>query len=405
MNGAKLIINKELARVFKDKKMVFSLFILPAVLVIVIYGIMGQMMTAMTEDVQEHVSTVYIQNAPEELEAVIARSGFGAISNVKYLDDSADVDKIKNDILAEDTDLLVIFERDFTQKVNNYQNAGDAIPGVTLCYNSTLDYSSAAKNNFEHMVLADFETQLLGQRFGNLELLTVFSTNEELHQKEEKAQGEFMSMMLPYLIVMMLFAGAMSLGVDAIAGEKERGTMASMLLTPVSRRDIVVGKLVSLSIMSGLSAVVYAVAMVIAIPMFGSSLGEGASMMAVNFSVLQIVQLLLTMVFLVYLYVAVISLLAVLAKDSKEAGTYISPLYIVVILAGMITMFTRSSSKTIIDYAIPVYGNALAIKDLIVNELTFQNFLASIGGVVLVSVIVTALITRAFNSEKVMFNA
>ena len=52
---------------------------------------------------------------------------------------------------------------------------------------------------------------------------------------EQKASGQMLATMFPYLITILLFAGTMSLGVDTITGEKERGTMASMLVTPVKR--------------------------------------------------------------------------------------------------------------------------------------------------------------------------
>ena len=72
MNGVKAIIAKELRRVFFDKKMVFSLFILPVILVIGVYALMGQLMTGMMEDVEEHVAVVYLQNVPEEVKAVVS---------------------------------------------------------------------------------------------------------------------------------------------------------------------------------------------------------------------------------------------------------------------------------------------------------------------------------------------
>ena len=60
----------------------------------------------------------------------------------------------------------------------------------------------------------------------------------------------------------MLFQGAMGLGVDTITGEKERGTIASMLLSPIKRSQIVFGKLISLGILTALSSVIYTVSVV-----------------------------------------------------------------------------------------------------------------------------------------------
>ncbi len=402
MSGAKIIIGKELTRVFKDKKLVFSLFILPAIIMIGMYSLLGTLVSNVNNDVVEHISSVYIQNAPEGLEDVMKSSGFAAGANINYISDNDSLDNHKEDILNGNIDLLISFEDGFLDKVRNYKNAGDTIPQITLYYNTTVNYSSVARSKFVEMVMTGYQTQLLTERFGNLEQLTVFTTAEEIIADEDKENGQFMSMMIPYLITFLLFTGAMSLGVDAITGEKERGTMASMLLSPISRGQIVAGKIISLAILSSLSAIVYSVSMIIAMPMMMEGMGEAAR---VNFNFTEMLQLLAIMLVMVYLYVAVVVLFAALARTAKEATTYVSPVYIVVIVAGILTMFTGGKEKALFQYAIPVYGNALSIQNLILKELTMPQFLLSIGGTGLLALICTVVITKAFNSEKVMFNA
>ena len=71
MRGITTILQKELKRVFQDKKLVMSLFVLPVVLIIAIYGIMFVMAKNASDDVAAHISKVYIQNAPEELMDVL----------------------------------------------------------------------------------------------------------------------------------------------------------------------------------------------------------------------------------------------------------------------------------------------------------------------------------------------
>ena len=247
---------------------------------------------------------------------------------------------------------------------------------------------------------------MLTERFGNLELLTVFQTEAKIIVDEDKANGEFIAMLLPYFITFMLFVGAMSLGVDAIAGEKERGTMASMLLSPIKRQEIVLGKLASLAILSAISAIVYAGSMLVAMPMMTDSFAPGEEIpISVNFSVLQIVQLFVIMIVMVYLYVAVVAFVAVIAKSSKEATSYVSPIYIVVMLCGLMTLYSGGTEKSLGTFAVPVYGNALAIQNLLTNDLTMEQFMLSVGGTLFFGIVFTVLLTKAFNSEKVMFNA
>lgn len=406
MNGVKAILSKELRRVFFDKKMVFSLFILPAILVIGIYFLMGQLVSGMMEDVEEHVAVVYLQNVPQEVKAIVSASGYDQATELTYLEADAAVTEIEAGIQSGEIDLLVVFEDNFMENARAYEKAGDAMPKLLVCYNTTGNYSSAAMNAFNSSILAALETQMLTERFGNLELLTVFQTETKIIVDEDKANGEFIAMLLPYFITFMLFAGAMSLGVDAIAGEKERGTMASMLLSPIKRQEIVLGKLASLAILSGISAIVYAGSMLAAMPMMTDSFAPGEEIpISVNFSALQIVQLIVIMVVMVYLYVALVAFVAVIAKSSKEATSYVSPIYIVVMLCGLMTMYSGGTEKALGSFAIPIYGNALAIQNLMTNDLSMEQFLLSVGGTLLCGVVFTVLLTKAFNSEKVMFNA
>lgn len=416
MNNMKSVIQKELSRVFGDKKLVFSLFILPAVLMIGIYSLMGTAMTKMMNDIQDHIPTIYVQNAPEGFKELVDTTQMQA--NMLYFtgdtcqvsEDNTTVtktiDEMKAGILEGNVELLVTFEADFLNKVNSYKE-GDVNPEIKTYYNPSEDYSAQARSMFLENVLSVYKDALLDDRIGDLNRLTVFDVDLDpstsIIQNKEKANGKMLAMLFPYLIVMLLFSGPMSLGVDAITGEKERGTMASLLITPMKRSELVMGKLISLSILSCLSAVVYAVAMVIAIPnLYGSSDGIGA---AVSFSALQIIQLFVIMISLVLLYVAFVMLISVFAKTVKEASTYISPAYFIIIIAGVMTMFAGNNETPLAMFGIPVYGGAVAIQKIMTNELGLAQFGINICSTLIVAILLVGLLTKAFNSEKVMFNA
>lgn len=399
------ILKKEIARVFSDKKMIFSLFILPALVMVGMYALFGTMVGKLESDIEEHISITYIQNAPEGFEAVAAQTGYDVAAEIKYVaaDASAEeIEQIKSDVLNGTADLFVVFDKEFLAKAEAYQNAGDPIPGVKLGYNSTMNYSTAARSMFISMMLDVYETNLLQNRFGNLDLLTVFQTEDELIVNEDKAKGAALAGMLPYFIILLLFAGSMGLCMDAIAGEKERGTMATMLLSPVKRSSIVFGKLFGLSVLSALSSVVYAVSMIVAMPMMMGDMGMGE----VSFSVLQAAELLGIMISLVLFNVSAICLLSVFAKNSKEASAYVTPLYMVVMVLGMLTMFNMGgAAPATTTYAVPIYGSALAIQAVASNELSLVQFGLSMGGNILCVLVMVFAITKVFNNEKIMLNA
>ena len=418
MSGMSIIIKKELKRVFGDKKLVFSMFILPAIIMIALYGLMGFAMGAMTSDIVEHENKVYIVNADERLKTAIAASEFDKTNDLTYLSESefrAQEQTLNDEILNGDSQMIVYLDPEFENKFKSYSTVGDAIPQLIISYNTTENYSSNTYSVFvmgseeKPGVIDTYRTMLLQERVGNLDMLNVFDMQQNIIEKEEKAKSQFIAMMLPYMIIIMLFAGAMSVGVDAMAGEKERGTLASMLLSPVKRTSIAGGKIIAMMILSGLSAIVYVVSMMIAMPVMSAFGGEssplGDGLGGLSLDLVQGLELGAIMLALVFLFVAVISFLAIRAKDTKAASTLISPVYIVVMVAGMLTMFMSGKDVPISRYFIPVYGNAVAIKDICNSELVFTNFLASLAGTFIVAIILTIGIARSFDDEKIMFNA
>ncbi|MCR5585759.1 MAG: ABC transporter permease [Lachnospiraceae bacterium] len=406
MKDIKMIFKKEFDRVFKDKKLVFSLFILPAIIMVGMYSLIGSLASGINKDIKEHISVVYMQNTPDDIKTLIKQTGYNNIADITFLEkDAAGLNEIEADILEGKADLLVSFDDGFTDKIANFKN-GDAIPGVKVGVNTAKDYSSQAYQNFLNTIANPYKESVVAKRIGGAEQLQVFNVNINRIVNEDEENGQFLAMMLPYLITFLIFASAMSIVIDAIAGEKERGTMARLLLTPLKRRNLAIGKIIALAVLSIISAIVYALSMVVAMPMMMKTVTGGATLdVSVHIAPAQILMLVALLVILAYLYVSLIAALAIRAKDVKTASTLVSPLYIVIMIAALTTMFTTSKTPADYIFAIPVYGTALSVQKIMTNSLEATQFLFSCLGNIVVAALCTLSVTKAFNSEKVMFNA
>lgn len=409
MNKIALIVRKELYRVFGDKKMIMGLYVIPVIVTVAIYVLIGKMTSVMTNDIEQHTSLVTIANATDDFKDAIENSGFSQNAQINYIDDATYADKkasLDEEVKNSDMDLVVCLSADFEEIADEYAAGGSVMPGMDIYYNDTNNYSSKAYSVFNNTVLETYKNSLLTERYGDVDYLSVFNINTENICKESMANTQFIRMMLPYMVIMLLFAGVMSVGVDAIAGEKERGTLASMLISPVKRSEIAAGKLIGMAILSSISAIVTTASMVLAFAFMGSdSTLSGIGFGGVSFSALQIVELLLIMLALVLFYVSLVALVAVYSGNTKTASSAISPIYLVIIALGMVTMFRTGTDTPTYLYAVPVYGNALAVGDVCSGELTLVNFLVSFVGTTAIAGIITALVTKAFNNEKLMFNA
>ena len=339
-------------------------------------------------------------NEPEALNDILDASK--AKFKLKSIDGAKEMKQAKKEILDGEADLIVEFPDNFQQEIENYQE-GSQIPQVKTYQNPSEDYSRTAADNMD-AALEAYRQFLLSQRVSDMEQLTVFqinSDNDEMYiQDEKKASGKAIGTMLPYFITILLFAGAMGIGTDMIAGEKERGTMASLLVSPIKRSSIVLGKVFSLMTVSGISSLIYVIAMVICAPIMMGYMG-GLDKLSISLSPQQGIMLGAMLVALSFLYSSIIALFSVFAKSTKEASTYVMPAYMLVLIVGLLTMFT-SGEPSQTTYFIPFYNNALVLQGILSQEVTMFQYGVTLAETLAIGAILLGVIVKAFESEKVM---
>ena len=399
MNTIKSIIQKELHRVFSDRKLIVSLFFLPVILTVGIMFLATKMGTMKENEIDEHTPIVYIQNEPAGFQDLIKECQVDA--QIIQISSDEEVQEARKKIIDGDAELLYVFENGFVEQIADYQSA-DKMPVVQEYFNSSEDYSSAAQAKFS-AVMNKMQHDILVKRFGSDNAFTAFQVETNTIMDQEKATGQILGQLLPYFVSILMFASAMGLAIDAIAGEKERGTMATMLLTPAKRRDIALGKIISLIILSGISSLIYIVVMVAAFPTIFDS--ESMKGLSIHLSGVQIAELIVLLLAMVFMYIAFIALVSIAAKDVKTASSYVSPMYILVLVVGMISMFGGTDEPEKYMYLVPLYGNSIAIKNIMMNQIGLAEYLMNLGITIVIAALLVAGVTKAFNSEKVMFNA
>lgn len=413
----KHILKKELTRVFQDKKLVFSLYILPIMIMFFVYLLFQFYFNVMIEENDRHVPIIYIQNAPEEFRSYIGKVKF--IGSTIYLEgdyvhigsekgeQTVSVLELKEWIVDGRIDMLVSFDKEFMNKIKQYKEF-PTLPEVKTYYNPNEAYSVMAREKFMEKVLIPYKNSILKERFDDLNQFKVFDIDRDIRSSElidtERGDTRALSTMLPYLLLMLLFSGPMNLGIDIITGEKERGTMAWLLLTPITRRNLVYGKVLAISILSILSSLVYSLSMVLGLPDV-SGTNEGQGNLVLKISAMEGVQLVVVMVSLVFLYVTVVSVIAVYSRTVKEANSYLSSAYIVIILIGLLSMYSTSIETNLVWYGVPIYGSALCIQKITMGKLEMTGFAINIFVTLLLASFLIRQVTKAFYKDKIMFHA
>ncbi|TCT13944.1 sodium transport system permease protein [Natranaerovirga pectinivora] len=402
-----VIIKKEFKRVFSDRRLIFSMFILPAVSIFAMYSIMGIALEGMMKNFDEHTSVVYVYNAPELFKMYGLDNELNM--SISFIETNENFDKIKEDIRFGRVDLLVEFEEGFMDMVDSYATGNR--PEIRTFYNPSEDNSNIARNRFRTTLLSTFENDILAERFGNIDYITVFdidrtNPSEGIIQDDNRATGKGLAMLLPVLITVFLFSAVMGIGTDTIAGEKERGTMATLLLSPVKRETIAFGKLISLGLVSILSVLCSFAGIIASMPFAAVMFSGGGDMNISGYRLdfIAYVQLFFIMIGMAGIFVGIISLVSVRAKTIKEANTYAAPITMIVMMGAFANMFSQGTPE-LTSFGIPVYGSVAALKALLELELTMAQFFVNIGGSAIVLGVIIVMITKTFNDENIMLNA
>ena len=241
-NGILAIMRKELARFFSDKRMVVSI-LLPGVLIYVMYSFMGQAMGSLYGVEEDYVPTVQVVHLPDSVAGLVETAGGLNLLEV----DAPAVAEAQSAVTDQTLDLLAVFPEDFDQAVAAYTPAGgQPAPNVELYYNAASTASQSA-----YMLL----TSLLDGYEAQLANKFDINAGDKIYDlaTEEDTAGTYFASLMPLLLMIFLYSGCVAVAPESIAGEKERGTIATMLITPIRRGDIAIGKILALALIALLS--------------------------------------------------------------------------------------------------------------------------------------------------------
>ncbi len=388
-SGILTIMKKELARFFGDKRTVAGV-LLPGVMIYVLYSFMGTAMGSVFGVEEDYVPSIQAVRLPQSIAALADSAGMALTEG-----EEAGLPAAMDQVAGQELDLLVVFPEDFDQAVADYSVAsGEPAPHVEVYYSSVSTASQSAYMAFTGLL--DSYESLLANKFdvnageGVYDLATA-----------EESTGALFAMLMPMLLMMFLYSGCSAVAPESIAGEKERGTIATMLVTPIRRSDIAVGKILALAVITVLSGASSALGTILSLPnLMGGAAGE---MNANIYGVRDYLFLAAVILSTVLLLVTLVALLSAFAKTVKEAQTYAVPLMILVMVLGITGMFGGGASQNLAVYAIPLYNSVQCIVGIFSFSLLGQAvaLTAAVNGAA--TLLGVFVLTRMFNSEGIIF--
>lgn len=231
----------------------------------------------------------------------------------------------------------------------------------------------------------------------------------------EKVGGNAFGGLIPYFFLLLSFTGAMYPAMDLTAGEKERGTMETILCSPVGRLDLVLGKFLMVLTASFATVLCSVCSMLVTLMVsgvvFGSKMVGGAAASAAashiampSIDLLGLVAAVGMVVPAAVLFAAVQFTLSLFAKSFKEAQTYVSPLVVLIILPGVLGMLPGVELNARLAL-VPILNIALVSKELVSGVWHWDLIALIFGSTCVYAAVALAWCVRMFNREDVLFRA
>ena len=382
-----VIARKELARFFSSKASALVSIVLPGLLIFFMWTFMGDAMGSMFAPDEAKRPVVAVVNEPAGVAAFASSAGIDTAAE----DALPGTEEMRERIAQGDVQAFAVFPEGFDEAVAAYDPAsGEAAPQVEVYFSSVEPDSAQAYSMFSSLLDA-YESSLSNRFDVNA------GTGEYDVADEREVAGSVMVSVVPLLLVILVFTSVMSIAAESVAGEKERGTMATLLATPVSRRDIALGKVLAITAIGLLIAASSLLGILAGLP----SIMQGAVDVNVygpaDYLLLALVVLSTTL--FVVMLVAVVS---TLAKSVKEATMLMTPLMIAVMLVGVLGMF-GSARAEVGYYLIPLYNSVQCMIGILSFDLQPVNVAACVASNLAVTAVGVLALQRMFDSERLMF--
>ncbi len=281
---------------------------------------------------------------------------------------------------------------------------------VTVIYDASSQRSQMSQARTEQ-ALQEFSQEIVAERLAEYglepDVLNPLDTRPHNIAAQEKVGASFLAMIMPMMLGVWGALGGMYAAIDAVAGEKERGTLEALLVTPPSRISIVFGKYLTVVLTSLVAAAVALLGMYVAFLIKPEAVAGADASQHLRFSLplAHTGLILLVVLALSGFFSAIELMLSAFARSFKEAQTYLSPLSILVVLPGLATQFANPERVTSLVYYVPLVNALFSFKAILLGSIDWGNLAATLLSSAVYIGLALRLTTRIFYKESVIFRA
>lgn len=398
MHSIFTIFKKELRRSFTDIRVLCGM-ILPGLIIFIMYTFIGSVASNAEQKQTKYTEfIVRVVNCPEDDAFENIFTSFGYKTNDLYENETpVSKEAFLEKIADKEADLYVYYPENFIEMVDEHKADGEKpTPNVEIYYNSSKEESA-----FIFEVYSTYLNNYEATKCNMFDINNPESGTDYNLVKKDDISKKLLSTMLPYLFMIIIFSSALSFCADSFAGEKERGTMATLLMTPTKRSQIAIGKILALSVMALVSATSSFLGIMLSLPKL---MGSASDQFSFNvYGVGTYILLFFVMISVTLLFIALLAVISAFSKSVKEASSMSLPLMIIVVLIGISGLTSNGAVSSPALYLIPIYNAVQTLIGLLSGTMNTVCLLVEILSNLFYVCIIVFVLTKMLNSEKIMF--
>jgi sodium transport system permease protein len=382
------VFRKEMREIMRDKRVRSGAFITPIFVVILMVSVFGIISSSVGKDAKQKVTVVQTKN-----------SLFAELAKDKHLE--------IHTVSTEDEGRKLI-ESGKSNLVLEIHAPADGKQEVEQLYDPKEDSAEIAKAAVKQALAPYMASQavvvLSAHGLSPTELENVTFKDTPVKVGEGAGAGAIIVGILPYMMVLFTFTGGFSIASDMVAGEKEKNTLETLLISPVHRTQIVLGKFLAIGAVCAVSGLSSVLGLVLA-----STLHlPGAALMFSGGGLGLTPRAILTIAFVLLPLVAFFSglLIAVssYARNIREAQTMLSTVNLIILIPAILSQvigFTDFAHSNWINF-VPVLGTAMNIREAFQGKATVLSASESILTGLVLAAIMLFIAVRLFVREQVL---
>jgi len=393
---------KELLELSRDRKTLMFVILLPLAIFPVIFLVMGLVAATVSKDLEKQEHQYVIVNAdraPAFAEKLFYHKNFKKLES-----DLTDPTQLIAAIRADKFALAVIIPADYDEKSTLWQQSQ-----WQLIYNSSSQVDIIGRKIRE--LVDEYSESIQQARLASVgvagdavkAVLKPVEIKKVSTAEQREDIGEKLGGLIAYLLVPLCLMGCVTPALDIGAGEKERGTLETLLICPVERSALVLGKFLTVITAGILTALIMIVS-------FGGWGYVAGSMMGVDLvaklmsslGVLDLVLILLMLLPLTMIFGSIVLAMSIYAHSFKEAQGYTGPLFTVIFIPLVIALLP-GVELTLKTALIPLTNVSLVIKELVKGTIDYSLLGVVLGSSALLAGVLMFYCTRWFQRESVLF--